>query len=188
MFLFWIFSHFFSLPLIGHLHLLSTKQSNKLHSGLKVKPSWTTLKAILGGLIQPNNCDNSNWVVNRPIRGFWTRVAPHLQKPSFSPYLWQVFIFRRSLGRYTRHGCLGSPWFGCTAQVCSWSLVFDFFTINIYLSDILILRFLVIFRSTYHSTVECTAQVCCWCCSGTTGVALGVGSVEISKICTPWQW
>ena len=28
----------FSLPLIGHLHLLSTKQSDKLHSGLKVKP------------------------------------------------------------------------------------------------------------------------------------------------------
>ena len=36
---------FFSLPLIGHLHLLSTKQSDKLHSSLKVKPSWTTLKA-----------------------------------------------------------------------------------------------------------------------------------------------
>ena len=211
MFLFWIFPHVFSLPLIGHLHLLSTKQSNKLHSGLKVKPSWALNNlARIGDLIQPKNCNNSNsnirwnhpeqpckpwgfdstkklWQLKLsveqtlfPRRGFGTRVAPHQQKP-FSeanilfPNLWKVFIFRRSLGRYTRHGCLGSPWFGCTAQVCSWSLIFGFFTINIYISDILILRVLVIFRSTYHSTVECTAQVCCWCCSGTTGV----GWVEI---------
>jgi len=37
-----------SLPLIGHLHLLSTKQSNKLHSGLKAKLGPIYKTRVLG--------------------------------------------------------------------------------------------------------------------------------------------
>ena len=44
----------------------------------------------------------------------------------FGLHLWKKDFFRRSLGRYTRHGCLGSPWCGSTAQVSCWSLMFWF--------------------------------------------------------------
>ena len=72
---------------------------------------------------------------------FQAKLGPINLGGGFGLNLWKKDFFRRSLGRYTRHGCLGSPWCGSTAQVSCWSLMFWSLQILVF----------------FNGTVKCTA-------------------------------